>query len=227
MSAPQAAAPHVNRIQQTVLSRAERRLLNWLCRHLPRRITPDMLTSLALAAAAAIFAGYALSNASPAWLWLAVAGYVVHWFGDSLDGSVARFRQIERPRYGYFIDHSCDGIAILLILGGVGSSPYVRVDVALFAVAAYLLLAVHTFLTAKVMGDFPLSHLGAGPTELRLLLIALTVAMFVAGPDADALPGFSGFDLFVGGFAAILLAIFLVQTWRTGRLLSAQDSRRR
>jgi phosphatidylglycerophosphate synthase len=226
MSHPQAVAPQVNRIQQTVLSRAERHLLNWLCARLPRWITPDVLTSLALVAAAAIFAAYALSNASRYWLWLAVAGYVVHWFGDSLDGSVARFRRIERPRYGYFIDHSCDGIAILLILGGMGLSPYVRVDVTLFAVAAYLLLAVNTFLTAKVMGDFPLSHLGAGPTELRLVLIALTITMFAAGPDADVLPGFSGFDLFVGGFAAILLVIFLVQTWRTGRLLSAQDSRR-
>jgi phosphatidylglycerophosphate synthase len=227
MSAPQALTPQVNRIQQTVLSRAERHLLNWLCPRLPRWVTPDMLTSLALAAAAAIFVGYALSNENPAWLWLAVAGYVVHWFGDSLDGSVARFRRIERPRYGYFIDHSCDGIAILLILGGIGSSPYVRVDVALFAVAAYLLLAVNTFLTAKVMGDFPLSHLGAGPTELRLVLIALTIVMFAAGPDANVLRGLSGFDLFVGGFATVLLAIFLVQTWRTGRVLAAQDNRRK
>jgi phosphatidylglycerophosphate synthase len=226
MSAPQAVTPQVNRIQRNVLSRAERHLLNWLCRRLPRWVTPDMLTSLALVAAVAIFAGYALSNAHPAWLWLAVAGYVAHWFGDSLDGSLARFRRIERPRYGYFIDHSCDGIAILLILGGIGSSPYVRVDVALFAVAAYLLLAVNTFLTAKVMGDFPLSHLGAGPTELRLVLIGLTVTMFAAGPESEVLPAFSGFDLFVGGFATILLAIFLVQTWRTGRLLGAQDSRR-
>lgn len=226
MSHPQAVTPQVNRIQQTVLSRAERRLLNWLCPRLPRSVTPDKLTSLALAAAVAIFLAYALSNVSRYWLWLAVVGYVVHWFGDSLDGSVARFRRIERPRYGYFIDHSCDGIAILLILGGMGLSPYVRMDVALFAVAGYLLLAVNTFLTAKVMGDFPLSHLGAGPTELRLLLIAVTIVMFAAGPEANVLRDFSGFDLLVGGCAAVLLVIFLVQTWRTGRLLSVQDSRR-
>jgi archaetidylinositol phosphate synthase len=226
MSHPQAMVPQVNRIQQTVLSRAERRLLNWLCARLPRWITPDMLTSLALVAAAVIFFAYAMSNESRYWLWLAVGGYFVHWFGDSLDGSIARFRRIERPRYGYFIDHSCDGLAVLLILGGMGASPYVRVDIALFALTSYLLLAVNTFLIAKVMGDFPLSHLGGGPTELRLLLITVTIAMFVAGPDANVLPGFSGFDLFVGGFSTILLAVFLAQTWRTGRLLAAQDSRR-
>lgn len=226
MSHPQAVPPRVNRIQQNVLSRAERRLLNWLCARLPRWVTPDKLTSLALVAAGVIFFAYAMSNENPNWLWLAVVGYFVHWFGDSLDGSLARFRRIERPRYGYFIDHSCDGLGNLLIVGGLGASPYVRVDVALFALTAYLLLAVNTFLIAKVVGDFPLSHLGAGPTELRLLLITLTITMYGAGPYAGVLPGFSGFDLFVGGFAAILLAVFLAQTWRTGRKLSAQDGRR-
>ena len=226
MSHPQALAPKVNRIQQTLLSRAERQLLNWLCARLPRWVTPDILTFLALAAAAAIFVAYALSNESRDWLWLAVAGYFVHWFGDSLDGSLARFRRIERPRYGYFIDHSCDGLAILLILGGLGASPYVRVDVALFALTAYLLLAVNTFLIAKVLGDFHLSHLGAGPTELRLVLVGLTITMFALGPNANTLPGFSGFDLFVGSVATLLLAIFLAQTWRTGRMLSAYDTPR-
>lgn len=226
MSHPQAVTPQVNRIQQNLLSRAERRLLNWLCARLPRWVTPDMLTSLALAAAATIGAAYALSNASPNWLWLAVAGYFVHWFGDSLDGSLARFRRIERPRYGYFIDHSCDGLAVLMILGGMGASPYVRVDIGLFALTSYLLLAVNTFLIAKVMGDFHLSHLGGGPTELRVILIALTVTMFAAGRDTEVVPGFSGFDLFVGGFATLLLAVFLAQTWRIGRKLAAQDGRR-
>jgi phosphatidylglycerophosphate synthase len=223
MSHPQALAPQVNRIQQSVLTRAERRLLNWLCARLPRWMTPDVLTSLALVAAAAIFLGYAMSNWNPAWLWLSVVGYFAHWFGDSLDGSLARFRQIERPRYGYFIDHSCDGIATLLILGGMGLSPYVRTDIALFGLAAYLLLAINTFLTAKVMGDFPLSHLGAGPTEMRVMLIALTITMFVVGQHSSMVAGFSGFDLFLGALAAVLVVVFLVQTWRTGSKLAAHD----
>lgn len=223
MSHPRPGTTSVKRIQQTVLTRAERRLLDWLCRRMPLWVTPDRLTSFALLSAGLIFVAYALSNIDRDWLWLAVAGYVGHWFGDSLDGSLARYRAIERPRYGYFIDHSCDGLAILLILAGIGSSPFVRVDVALFAVAAYLLLAVHTFLVAKVNGDFPLSHLGAGPTEMRLLLIGLTVTMYLDAPGAGVMPGFSGFDFFVTGCAAIMLAVFLVQTWRTGRDLSARD----
>ena len=107
------------RIQRNVLAESEKRLLAWICPRLPAWVTPDKLTVLALLAAATIGAGYALSNFDPAWLALSVIGYFVHWFGDSLDGTIARYREVERPRFGYFIDHSCDGLASLLILGGL------------------------------------------------------------------------------------------------------------
>ena len=211
------------RIQRNVLASGEKRLLAWICPRLPAWITPDRLTGLALVAALAIGAGYALSNFHWAWLILAVAGYFVHWFGDSLDGTIARYRKIERPRFGYFIDHSADGFASLLILGGIGMSPYLRVDVAMFAVVAYLLLAVHTFLLAKVAGDFPLSHLGAGPTELRIILVALTITMGVLGPDVGRIAGFNAFDILFSGLAVLLIAIFVVQTLRVGKTLAASE----
>jgi archaetidylinositol phosphate synthase len=219
---PTAPAPP-KRIQGNVLAQAERRLLQWLCPRLPGWLSPDLLTALAMVAAVAIGAGYALSNHDPAWLVLSVAGYVVHWFGDSLDGTIARYRRIERPRYGYFIDHSCDGLATLLIVGGLGLSPYLRMDVALFVVAGYLLMSVHTFLLAKVAGEFPLSHLGAGPTELRLILIAATVAMGVLGADVGRARGLNGFDWAFGAAAAVLVVLFIVQTLRQGRTLAAAD----
>ena len=186
-------------------------------------MTPDLLTALALIAALVIGIGYALSNRDPAWLALSVAGYFVHWFGDSLDGTIARYRRIERPRYGYFIDHSCDGLATLLILGGFGASPYLRVDIALFAVVAYLLMSVHTFLIAKVSDAFQLSHLGAGPTELRILLIGLTLAMGLLGPDVGRVAGFNAFDIVFGALATVLVVLFIVQTLREGRRLAAVD----
>lgn len=211
------------RIQRNVLAEGEKRLLAWICPRLPASVTPDRLTSLALVAALAIGLGYALSNYDPAWLIVSVVGYFVHWFGDSLDGTIARFRGIERPRFGYFIDHSADGFASLLILGGIGLSPYLRVDVAMFAVVAYLLLAVHTFLLAKVAGDFPLSHMGAGPTELRIILVALTITMGILGPDVGRIAGFNAFDILFGGLALLLISIFVVQTVRVGRNLAASD----
>jgi phosphatidylglycerophosphate synthase len=218
---PHPALP--NRIQRNVLARGERRLLQWLCPRLPAWLTPDRLTGLALIAAFVIGAAYALSNQNPVWLSLAVAGYFVHWFGDSLDGTIARYRRIERPRFGYFIDHSCDGLATLLIVGGIGASPYLRVDIALFVVVAYLLLSVHTFLLAKVAGNFQLSHLGAGPTELRIVLVALTIAMGWLGPDVGRVAGFNAFDILFGVVGAVLVVIFVAQTIREGRALAAAD----
>lgn len=216
--------PPINRIQHNLLAVAERRLLTWLCARLPMWVTPDLLTGMGVAGAGVIFAGYALSDRSPAWLWLAIVGFVIQWFGDSLDGSLARYRKIERPSFGYFIDHSCDGAATLLIVAGIGLSPYVRLDVALFALVGYLLLAIHAFLSVKVTGEMKLSYLNAGPTELRLMLIVLTLAMMVFGPHGPKLVGaLTGFDLLVAGVAAILIGLFVIQTLSTARRLDRME----
>jgi phosphatidylglycerophosphate synthase len=158
----------IDRSQQNFLAKSERRLLTWLCKKMPRWVTPDMLTATGVTGAGIIFIGYASSAINSSWLWLAIAGYFLHWFGDSMDGSLARFRQIERPAFGYFIDHSCDGFATFLIVAGMGLSPYVRLDAALFALVGYLLLFVHAVLAVRVLGELKLSYMAAGPTELRL-----------------------------------------------------------
>jgi phosphatidylglycerophosphate synthase len=211
------------RIQRNLLAVGEQRLLRWLCPRLPAWLSPDLLTALALVAAFAIGSGYVLSNWNPTWLALSVAGYFVHWFGDSLDGTIARDRKVERPRYGYFIDHSSDGLATLLILGGLGASPYLRVDVALFAVVAYLLMSVHTFLLAKVSDRFQLSHLGGGPTELRIILVVLSILMGWLGPDVGRIAGLNAFDVLFTGLSIVLVLLFVVQTLREGRTLAAAD----
>lgn len=210
----------ITRIQKNLLAVQERRLLNWLCARLPAWVTPDQLTLLALAAAVMIFAGYALSAYDPNWLWACVAGYVIHWFGDSLDGSLARFRSIERPKYGYFVDHSADALGSLFIVGGIGISPYVRFDVSLVALAGYYLLAIHAFLSARVIGELKLSHIAAGPTELRLILIGLTVAMHYFGLPTPLAMSLGIFDLFVGAMGIVLIILFVVQTLLTSMRLA-------
>jgi phosphatidylglycerophosphate synthase len=209
----------ITRIQENVLARQERRLLNWICPRLPQWVTPDQLTLLALMAAVVISAGYALSAFDRNWLWICVAGYVVHWFGDSLDGSLARYRSIERPRYGYFIDHSADVLGALFILTGLGASPYIRLDVALLALAGYYMLAAHAFLSARVVGEMKLSAIAAGPTELRLILIGLTVGMYVVGQSGPRFASLGIFDVFVGAVGAILVLLFIVQTLAMARRL--------
>ena len=223
---PGSNPPPITRVQQNLLAAAERRFLLWLCRRIPAWVTPDLLTATGVLGSVAVFAGYAGSNVHVGWLWLAIGGIVLHWFGDSLDGTIARFRRIERPKFGYFIDHSCDGLATLLILGGMGLSPFVRLDVALVCLAGYLLLSIHAFLSARVIGELQLSHVGAGPTELRILLIILTLAMMRLGPQPGLFGEISGFDLFVGGAGATLILLFVVKTLATGRRIARLEAQR-
>lgn len=217
--------PALNRIQDNWLAARERRILTWLCARLPASMTPDRLTAIGMVGAVIIFAGYVASNLSPAWLLLALAGYVIQWFGDSLDGSLARYRRIERPSYGYFLDHSCDGLANLLIVAGIGLSPFVIMDVAMLALAGYFLMSIHTFLSARVVGELRLSYMAAGPTELRLVLMAITVAMMIVGPDRDLFGNVSAFDVLIGGIGAILIGLFVVQTAIVARQLDRKDTR--
>ncbi len=213
----------LDRIQQNMLAKSERRLLNWICPRLPQWVTPDKLTGFGTFGAVVVFLGYAFSAWSPLTLWFAILGYVFQWFGDSLDGSLARWRKIERPKFGYFIDHSVDGLVILLIMAGIGWSPYVRMDVALFALAGYLLLSIHAYLGARVLGEFKLSYMFGGPTELRFVLIGLTLAMLYFGPDGRVFSMWSGFDLFVGAAAVLLNVLFIKQTLTTARRLDLME----
>lgn len=224
MARPEAApSQRIERIQENVLARNERRLLTWLCARMPRWVTPDKLTFFGMVGALMVFAGYLASNLGDAWLWLSIAGYVVHWFGDSMDGSLARFRKIERPRYGYFLDHSCDGLATTLVVAGIGLSGYVLLEVALVALAGYLLLSIHAFLSVRVMGELKLSYLNAGPTELRLVLIGMTLAMIAAGSHPVLFDTFTWFDLFVGAIGTLLIVLFVLQTIATARRLAVDE----
>jgi archaetidylinositol phosphate synthase len=209
----------VQRIQQNILAASERRLLNWLCVRLPAWVRPDQLTAVGFCGAVMTSAGYMLSIVRAEWLFLAIVGYFVNWFGDSLDGSLARFRQIERPKYGYFIDHSTDSFANMILVLGLGLSPFVRLDVALFGLVGYLLMSVHTFLAARVIDEFRLSYMAGGPTELRLVLIVMTIAMLVFGPKQFLSTSFSVFDVFIGVVGIVLIILFIVQTIATGRKL--------
>ena len=213
----------IDRIQENLVARVERRALDWLCARLPRKVSPDMLTAFGMFGALMVFTGYLGSNADRDWLWLCVAGYVVHWVGDSLDGSLARFRKIERPRYGYFLDHSCDGLATTLLVVGIGLTPYVQLEVALVALAGYLLMSIHAFLSVRVLGELRLSYMNAGPTELRLILIALTLCMYYIGPGAPLVWQLNGFDLFVGGVGCLLVTLFVFQTAQVAGRLAIEE----
>ena len=162
---------------QFLLAEPERRVLRWIAARLPAQVMPDHLTVLGVAAAVGIGAAYWATNESAAWLWAASALLVVHWLGDSLDGTLARVRGIERPRYGYYLDHLVDALATACIGAGLGLSPHMLMVVGVLVVVAYLVLSINTYLETNTLGTFALGYGLVGPTEVRLLLIALNTVI--------------------------------------------------
>ena len=201
-----------------LLARPEARVLEWIARRLPRWVMPDHLTALGVLAAVGIAASYVLSNESPLWLWAASGLLVVHWLGDSLDGTLARVRKAERPTYGYCLDHLVDAVATAVIGLGLGLSPYMLLATGLAIVIAYLVLSINTYLETQAFGVFSLGYGRLGPTEARLGLIALNTALaFGAGLQATVAGlGVSLLDAI--GLAAVALMLAGV-AWRAARNL--------
>lgn len=161
-----------------LLAGPERRVLRWIAARLPRAWMPDHLTAIGVVGALLTMLGYALSPRHPGWLWLASVGLAVNWFGDSLDGTLARVRRIERPKYGYYIDHMVDAVNTAVIGGGIGLSPYVGLPIALVLVILYLCLSINVYLESSVHGQFDLGFGIFGPTEVRLLLVAVNTGLY-------------------------------------------------
>ncbi len=166
------------RVTDSFLRSAEKILLNFFVRILPVTIRPNHLTGIGIVGALLIAVGYYLSNYHIAWLWLASAGFLINWFGDSLDGSLARFRKIQRPLYGFFIDHNVDSISIFLVGVGLGLSPYMHMSVALYVIIGYFMLAISTYINAYLQGYFKITYSKIGPTEARLFAILGNTALF-------------------------------------------------
>jgi archaetidylinositol phosphate synthase len=170
---------HHTRINTGMLAAAEKRVLIWLTHRLPRSINSDHLTLLALVSMAGAGAAFWAARYWPPALWFVVVALVLNWFGDSLDGTVARVRHHERPRYGFYVDHVLDIVGITLLVIGMTLSGYMSAIVGLAFLVAYLLVAAEVFLATAVNGQFRMSFLNVGPTELRILLAIGTLTLFV------------------------------------------------
>jgi archaetidylinositol phosphate synthase len=171
------------RVNQGWLAPLERPALAWLAPRMPGWITPDRLTLIGLAGAVTAMVGYALSAKAPAWLFLASAGLALNWFGDSLDGTLARHRGIERPRYGYVLDNGIDMVEQLIFTLGVGLSGFIRWELCFLALASLLMMSSLSFIRAAAGGPTRLTYGGLGLTEVRVMFVMLNVTLFLAPPD--------------------------------------------
>jgi phosphatidylglycerophosphate synthase len=185
----------------------EKRALVWLAARMPARLNSDHLTALGLIAMLGAGVSYALAGRHP-WLLLAVnALLVVNWFGDSLDGTLARYRDRCRPRYGFYVDHVVDMFGALFLLAGLGLSGYMSAWVAAAVLLAYFMLAIHVYLATYALGVFKIAFGGLGGTELRLLLAAVNVLIFFI-PAASV----AGRAVLVLDVVGVLIAAGLVVT---------------
>lgn len=167
-----ATATHV-RQHDSILAAAEKRALIWMARRLPRWVNSDHLSALGLAAMAGAGLSFWLAAANPLLgASLVVVFLLLNWFGDSLDGTLARVRQHQRPRYGYYVDHVVDMAGTLFLFGGLALSGLMHPLLALGLVIGYLMLAAEIYLAAHVLGEFRITYFQLGPTELRIVLAA-------------------------------------------------------
>ena len=203
----------------------ERRFLPWAAGRLPRWILPDDMTALGVLAAFGVCAAYQLSNQGRGWLWAASGLLVVQWIGDSLDGTLARVRGIQRPKYGYYLDHIVDAIATAAIGLGLGLSPFMLLSIGALIVVGYLTLSINVYLESMAFGRFRLGYGLLGPTEIRAVLILLNTALALdLGLDFRLLRlNLTVFDVIGLAIVAVMLVLLTVRVFGNLRELAKEE----
>ncbi len=216
------------RIQTSLLSAAEKKVLKWLAVRQPQWMTSDILTYIGVLGALICAAGYMLANINLNYLWLASFGFVVNWYGDSLDGTLARVRQLQRPIYGFFIDHTWDALTICIFCIGAGLSPMFRLDIALLVLAGYLVLSIYTYICTIIKDEFRLTYGGIfGPTEFRLVIILINT-LYLYTPWRESSYEIMGqtwgvYDIAGLCIAVILFTIQIIQFLQDRKVLAKID----
>ena len=214
-----ATAPRETRIHGSLLAEAEKRLLIRMARRVPRWINSDHLTGLGACAMLAGGVCYALAAIWPAALSGAIAMLALNWFGDSLDGTVARVRGHERPRYGFYVDHVLDAVGILFLVAGLVAGGFLSAAPAAAFLLAYYLLTIEIALATHTLGTFKIAYFRFGPTELRILLAAGTLQLMRSPWSTIAGHRLLLFDIGLSIAAAAVLVTFLIAALSNTRKL--------
>ena len=198
------------RIQTSFLNALEHKALIWLAARQPKWVNSDMLTAVGTFGAFLIGLGYALTKFDINFLWLSTFGLLVNWYGDSLDGNLARYRHKQRPLYGYYVDHTMDVINEAMMFFGAGMAPFFDMRITLSAFVLYLLLTLNVSMNAHLRSEFKLTYLKLGPTEFRLIIALANTVMLCFGERllTSPLPNyFLGFIVFMLGIIYIISVI--------------------
>lgn len=208
------------RIQTSILNGVEKKALAFLADRQPRWMTSNILTGIGTFGAIVISLGYILSQININYLWLSSLGFVINWYGDSLDGTLARVRNKQRPIFGYYIDHTVDIINELLIFLGLGLSGLICFDLSLFILIVYMMLTLNVSINAHLKKEFKLTYAKLGPTEFRVLAIIFNTVCIYCPAISDSVMEISlfGKDIVLGSldiagvFVLLVLIIMYIVT---------------
>ena len=200
------------RIQTSVLNALEKTVLVWLAERQPKWMTSDILTYVGTFGAAVIAVGYILSAWNINFLWLSSLGFIINWYGDSLDGTLARVRKTLRPIYGYYLDHTIDAMNEVMIFVGVGLSGLMHLEIALLALVMYFLITINVSINAHLKKEFKLTYAKMGPTEFRIIMIVINTLFALIRPLREFTHSFSlcGHEITFGALDYIGIVIVAV-----------------
>lgn len=205
------------RIQTSLLNGVEKKALVWMAERMPRCITSDMLSFIGFVGAIIVATGYLLASRDLNWLWLSSTGFVIHWFGDSMDGTLARVRKCQRPLYGFYLDHTLDVITEFIMFAGIGLSGLVRFDLSMLVFIAYLFMTLNVMINSHLKSEFRLTYAKLGPTEFRVLMIIINTLLIYVAPVRDYM-NWIALVLF-----AIIMLIYLVTVCQDLRDYARRD----
>ena len=220
------------RIQTSFLNAAEKKVLIWLAERTPMWIGSDLLTFIGFIGAVVIALGFILSNLNVYFLLLTILGLVINWYGDSLDGTLARVRKQQRPIYGFYIDHTVDAINESLMFMGVGMSPFMHFHLACIMLVLYLMLTLNVTMNAHLKGEFRLTYAKLGPTEFRLIIIVVCALLIWVRPLREfivELPWIGGtipcriLDVVGLMILTVLILIYIVTIWQDAHYYAKID----
>ena len=206
------AKEDAERIQTSFLNANEKKVLVWLAERQPRWMTSDILTWIGTFGAAVVAVGYILVPMNANFLWLSSLGFIINWYGDSLDGTLARVRNLQRPVYGYYLDHTIDAINEVIIFVGVGLSGLIHLEIALLALVMYLLMTINVSINAHLKKEFRLTYAKMGPTEFRIIMIIINTLFALVRPLREFSHEFVlfGHDLVFGALDYIGVVIIII-----------------
>jgi phosphatidylglycerophosphate synthase len=214
---------NVRRHNRSFLANAEQDAIKWILPRIPSFVTSLHLTLLGLFGS--VLAGVALIGCNGSFLWLPlfVLGIVLNWFGDSFDGSLARYRKAERPRFGFLVDHTCDLFSQIVIIICFGFSPFLSLIAALVVLLCYLLFSAYTYIRAAVENIHQMAYIGLGATEFRILMVVWALLGALVGIHESYASGPSRLDLAIAFLGALAVVGLAIKAFTDARNIAAEE----